>query len=203
MYTKTQDGWRGGDPCRRASSGRWAAFLWDFLWEGKREPQVGELRTYRWEELFELLADHGLIPDKVVYDCSDEGDSVLSQLQYFDDGDLGARITRNLLRRGGNPNAVVDGLPLFMHVDDNFTCDMYMDLYDDKRLQDVAFRFWLVLMGFGGVQRDGRYPVTMHGGHTPAIFRDFEKYDYCIDRTKKNHALYIFEKETHCIVATV
>ena len=175
----------------------------DFLYSTHREPQEGELRTSGWEELFTLLLDYGLNPDQVTYDLSSEGDSVLSLLNCFDDGDLGARIARILLRRRGDPNTVVEYEPLFVTIDDDFSFDIGYNTYHEKWRQDIAFRFWLVLMGFGGVLRNGKCPVTMHNNQSPTIFRNFEKYDYCVKYMKTDYELYIFEKETGIVVATL
>ena len=67
----------------------------------------------------------------------------------------------------------------------------------------MQFHFWLVLMGFGGRIKGDRCPVRMCNGHTQTIFRDFEKFDYRIDFTKKDWVMQILHKETGEVIAVL
>lgn len=175
----------------------------DYFFVKNKEPQPEELPTYNWESLFDILIDNGLDPDLVVCDDGVNYENVLQSLRYFDDGDLGARIARNILSKGGTPNVMIDHTSLFEDVDIDFIMDVNMELYPYKWQVDVVFCFWLVLVGFGGVVKDGELPVTMRENYTPDIFKEFEKFTYNIIREKDDFELQIIEKETNTIVATV
>ena len=175
----------------------------DYFFVKNKEPQPEELPTYNWESLFDILIDNGLDPNLVVCDDGVNYENVLESLQHFDDGDLGARIARNILSKGGTPNVMIDHTSLFEDVDIDFIMDVNMELYPYKWQVDVVFCFWLVLVGFGGVVKDGELPVTMRENYTPDIFKEFEKFTYNIIREKDDFELQIIEKETNTIVATV
>ena len=174
----------------------------DYLDEHGKEPQPGDLCTYNWELLFNVLMDNGLDASLVIPERGFISENVLSSIRYFDDGDLGARILRNILSKGFSPNIRIDHMTLFEEVDDNLMTDIGMDLYNHKWQLDNAFRFWLVLVGFGGVLRSGKLPVDMCDGYSPQIFKKFEKFDYDIVRVDRDFELRIIEKETNTLVAT-
>ena len=201
----------------------------DFCRQHHRAPAPEELPTYRWEELFDLLADHGLdvmltVPPEDahestrLFDLADdqEGDgflatllemgtenTLLMALSFLDDGDLGARIARNLLRRGGSPNVPFEDSTLFRVQNLNFGLSVLCSMFEDKRTLDREFAFWLMLVGFGGVDEQGVCPLTMYHGRTPELFREFEKYSYCYTHRVHDFTLYIYEKDTGLVVATM
>lgn len=174
-----------------------------FRFQNNREPQPQELITYNWERLFDVFIEHGLDAELVMYDDGKDGENILQSLQFLDDGDLGARILRNVLLKGGNPNVVIGGHPFFEEVDSDFVIDIQMGLYPEKWQVDNAFRFWLVLMGFGGVIRDGKCAVHLCKGFEMESFRDFEKFDYKIIYNEQDFELQIFRRGTGDLVATV
>lgn len=175
----------------------------EYFFVNDKEPQPEELPTYNWEVLFDILIDNGLDPDLVICDDETNYENVLQSLRYFDDGDLGARISRNILSKGGSPNVMIDYISLFEDVNVDFIMDIDMELYPYKWQVDNVFCFWLVLVGFGGVVKDGELPVTMCDNYTPDIFKEFEKFTYNIIRKADDFELQIIEKETNTIVAIV
>lgn len=175
----------------------------DYLYHNEKEPKPEELSTYNWELLFNTLIDNGLDADLITCDDGHNYENILQSVLYFDDGDLSARVLRNILSKGGTPNVVIDNTPFFVEVDADFIIDIDMGLYPHKWQVDNAFRSWLVLIGFGGVIKDGKLPVKMCDGYSPDIFKDFERFDYCITHTEKDFELQILEKETSAVVATV
>ena len=78
-----------------------------------------------------------------------------------------------------------------------------MGLYPKKWQADNAFRFWLVLMGFGGVINGGKCPVHSCENFEVEFFREFENFDYKIIYKENDFELQIFNIETGNIVATV
>lgn len=174
-----------------------------FTQQHHREPAPEERRTYRWEALFDLLADHGLDITLTFTDEEGSEDTLLFALNYLDDGDLGARIARNLLRRGGTPNLPFEGSTLFRERDLHFCLGVLCNVFESKQTLDRDFAYWLMLLGFGGVDEEGACPVTMHHGRTPEVFREFENYSYCYTHRVEDFTLHIYEKATGLVVATL
>ena len=174
----------------------------EFRYHNKRDPEPQELETYHWEQLFDILIENGLDADRVFCDDGINYENILQSVQYFDDGDLGARVLRNILTKGGNPNILIDNYPFFAEVDSDFIMDIQMGLYPEKWQVDNVFRFWLVLIGFGGNLNNDSCTVEMINGHSPEIFKDFEKFDYRIVWENNDFDMRIFDKETGVLVAT-
>ena len=175
----------------------------DYIYENEKEPLPQELPTYNWELLFNVFIENGLDANLVFCDDGRNYENILQSLQYIDDGDLGAKILRNVLRKSGTPNILIDNIPFFIEIDADFIFDIDMETYYYKWQVDNAFRFWLVLIGFGGVIRDGKLPVKMQGNNKPEIFKNFENFDYCIIRDKSDFELQIIDKKTNTIIAIV
>lgn len=174
----------------------------DFWFHQNREPEPHELRTYNWETLFDIFIENGLDPDLVICDDKSDHKNILSFLRYLDDGDLGARILRKVLTKGGNPNILINGESFFEEEDSDFMLDILMGLYREKWQVDNVFRFWLVLIGFGGNLNNDSCTVEMINEYSPEIFKDFEKFDYRIIWENNDFDMRIFEKETGALVAT-
>lgn len=175
----------------------------DYIYENGKEPMPQELPTYNWEVLFDVLIENGLDASLVVCDDGVNYENILQSLQYLDDGDLNARILRNILSKNGNPNLLIGNIPLFEEIDADFIFDIDMGTYYYKWQVDNAFRFWLVLIGFGGVIKDGKLSVKMQGNNKPDIFKTFEKFDYHIIRKENDFELQIIDMETNTVVAIV
>ncbi len=175
----------------------------EFRYHNKRDPEPQELETYHWEQLFDILIENGLDADLVFCDDGINYENILQSVQYFDDGDLGARVLRNILTKGGNPNVLIDNHPFFEEVDSSFIMDIQLGLYPEKWQVDNAFRFWLVLVGFGGVINGGKCPVHLCEMVKVEFFREFEKFDYKIVYKDNDFELKIYDIETGKIVATV
>ena len=176
----------------------------EYLYQHEAEPDPSELRTYNWERLSDVFIANGLDAALVVCDDGRNYENILQTLRHIDDGDLGARIARNILSKGFSPNIAVGDIPnLFAEIDGDFILDIDMCLYPEKWQVDNAFRFWLVLIGFGGAIQGGRIPVNMCNDFSPQIFKEFERFDYEMVRSKDDFELRIFEKATNRLVATV
>lgn len=175
----------------------------DYLYEYEKEPQPSDLRTYNWEQLFNILIDNGLDASLVICDDGRNFENILQSVGYFDDGDLGARVLRNILSKGFSPNIVIDNIPFFEGVDGDLIMDIDMGLYPHKWQLDNAVRFWLVLVGFGGVIKGDKVPVNMCESYSPQILKEFEKFDYDIIYDNNDWKMRIVNKETNDLVATV
>ena len=173
----------------------------DYLYDYEKEPQSSELCTYNWELLFNVLIDNGLDANLLICDDGKNFENILQSVMYFDDGDLSARIVRNILSKGFSPNIVIDDIPFFEDVDADLITDIGLGLYPYKWQVDKAVRFWLVLIGFGGLINGDKLPVEMCDNYVPEIFKEFERFDYKISYANNDFELRIIEKETENIVA--
>lgn len=175
----------------------------DYLYMYEKEPQPSDLCTYNWELLFNVLIDNGLDANLVICDDGINRENILQSIEDLDDSDLGARVLRNILSKGFSPNVVINNMPFFEEIDSNLILDIEMRLYPHIWQLDKAIRFWLVLVGFGGVINGDKLSVNMCGNYSPQIFKEFERFDYELIYAKDDFELRIIEKETSILVATV
>ena len=174
----------------------------DFVFENNREPSPEELRTHRWDELFDVFIQNGLDPELVICDDGINRENIIQSLQFIDNGNIGAVILRNILNKSGSPNMVVDCNGFFEEFHVDFTWDVEMGLYSQRRLEATAFRFWLVLMGFGGAVSWREKPIDTVEGFDVADFKSFELFDYRTERDNGACKIIIFLKSTGETVAT-
>ena len=174
----------------------------DYLYNYEKEPMPSDLCTYNWEQLFNVLIEHGLDASLVICDDGINFENILHSIGCFDDGDLGPRVLRNILSKGFSPNILIDDTPYFEEVNCDLMIDIDMGLYPYKWQLDNAVRFWLVLVGFGGVIKENNLPVAMCENYAPQIFKEFEKFDYDIIYTSNDCELRIINRETNALVAT-
>lgn len=173
----------------------------EYLYQHEKEPQPHELVTYNWEKMFDVLIENGLDPSLVICEDGINYENVLCDVLFFDDGDLGARILRNILSKNGNPNIKIGESSLFQTFDADFTMDIQMGLFSDERDFERVFHCWLVLIGFGGVIEGGKLPVTMCEDNFPCIFKEFERFGYRLTYKKNDYELQIIDKETDTVVS--
>ncbi|MBR4401585.1 MAG: hypothetical protein IKT09_07905 [Synergistes sp.] len=84
---------------------------------------------------------------------------------------LAPKLMRLFMENGGDPNLVVEGIPVFEEVEFAVAFDKYM-------FRSFVY-CWLVLMAYGGrVSREKYLPLTMHDGLDVSIFKRFEDYAY-------------------------
>ncbi|MBR6513575.1 MAG: hypothetical protein IKT46_01950 [Clostridia bacterium] len=108
---------------------------------------------------------------------------------------------RKLLECGGDPNINIDGEHWFSYVDFKIVFDV-VEL-NNKRLFDIEFKVWLVMMGYGGYIKDHECPVKMNTGYTPEIFKRFEDFDYRIEHIPNDWIMHIYRKSNGEEVATL
>lgn len=174
--------------------------LTNLEWTNGGDPNTNEMLTSNWVKLFDVFIKYGLDANMVFAENS-EYDNIMWELHNLQNGDIGPMILRNLLQKGGNPNTKIDGLAFFEYVDHDVLFDVAEQ--EDKRLFDMQFHFWLVLMGFGGYINDHQCPVKMAEGYDQRIFIDFEKFDYRIEYYQNDWTMHIFNKETGMEAATL
>lgn len=174
----------------------------NFLYQYEREPLPQELVTYHWEQLFDVFIEYGLDPDLIITDKDGEKNNILLALSRVYGWNLSARITRNILRRGGTPNLEINGITVFEEVDFDLVQDIALGLYENQSDLDSAVWLWMVLTGFGGLVNGERCPVKMQNGCEVEIFKEFERFSYEL-RFPPNQEfdMYIYERETGVLVA--
>lgn len=172
-----------------------------FDYTEERKPSPDELVTTNWVALFEIFIKYGLLPNLVYTTDNINYYNIMQEIRHIDNGDVAPVIMRRLMECGGNPNLNIDGEQLFPALDFDIVFDV-VEL-DNKRLFDIEFKIWLVMMGYGGYIKDHECPAKMKNGYTPEIFKKFEDFDYKIEWIPKDWIMHIFYKNSGEEVATL
>lgn len=167
----------------------------------KRAPYPYELVSTNFVELFDLFIRYGLLPNYIYSDEDAEDYNIMEEIQFVDNGDIAPIILRKLMETGGDPNLVVGNHSVLESVDFDVVYDAVN--VGNTHMFDIEFKVWLVLMGYGGVLSDGRCPVEMKKGYSAEIFREFERFDYKIEIGEEDWTMYIFDKNSKVVVATL
>lgn len=167
----------------------------------ERSPTPDELVSSNFIELFDLFIRYGLLPNYIYSDERATGYNIMEQIQFIDNGDIAPIILRKLMEIGGNPNLVVENKTVFHNADFDVVFDAVNT--DNTHMYETEVKVWLVLMGYGGVLDDGRCPVEMKEGYSVEIFREFEKFNFKIEFGDKDWTMYIYDKSTKEVVATL
>ncbi len=119
-----------------------------------------------------LLLEFGLNPNTIVND-----DNVMWNAMWIDAPNVAASVMRLLLENGGSPNHLIpaEHETLFEYIAFKVSYDEYTHEYFH------TVQCWLLLMAYGGCWEDGNIPITMLGGKSVEIFKNFELYDYEIE----------------------
>ena len=163
-----------------------------------------ELVTANWVELFKIFIKYGLMPNYIYTDDDMNQYNIIQEMRYIDNGDIAPTIMRMLMECGGNPNLEVGGVPFFASLDFDIAFDVTG--LNNKRLFDIEFKIWLVLMGFGGYIKNHECPVKMKNGYSVEIFKNFEDFDYTIDminQAEEKWVMHIYNKSTNEEIATM
>lgn len=164
-------------------------------------PSPHDLITSNWEQLFDIFIHYGLLPNLICKMKGDNDYNIMEEIFYIDNGNIAPIIMRKLLEHGGDPNINIDGEHWFSYVDFKIVFDV-VEL-NNKRLFDIEFKIWLVLMGYGGYIKDHECPVKMNAGYTPEIFKKFEDFDYSIEHIPNDWIMHIYRKSDGKEIATL
>ena len=160
-----------------------------------------DLSGYYILESLKLLLDHGLDSNVCV-----GTKNALWYTQYIELPNVGAAAMRLLLEHGGNPNIVLPDPdktnygPLEMSLLEDVDADVLEDAYDYGL--DYVVQCWMVLAAFGKAFRDGTPAITMLNGNDIDILKNFELFDYSIEKVERppwdrgHLELHIFNKAT-------
>ena len=141
-----------------------------------------------------LLLTFGLNPNTIVH-----YDNVLWNTMWIDAPNVAASTLRLLLENGGDPNHCMspEDETIFEFISSKVSYDEYThDCFH-------TVQCWLLLMAYGACFRNNeKIPLTMLGGHSIEIFKNFELFDYLIEPlppepgTYGNWTMHIFNTET-------
>lgn len=160
-----------------------------------------KLVSYYLQDILTLLLDHGMNPNDISGEDSDE-ENLMEMVKYVDYTDTAGRCMRLLMEHGGDPNLFIGNESLIYTID----IDVVFDIGYGYDLPSVV-QCWLVLIGYGGRLDDGRLPVKMCEGYQPEVFKDFEKFSWRVSRMKptpespEGWCLHICEKDSGIEVA--
>lgn len=172
-----------------------------FDYTEKTKPSSEDLITTNWGNLFDLFIKYGLLPNLTFTTDGINYYNIMTEIRHIDNGDIAPIIMRKLMECGGKPNLEINGEEFFPELDFNIVFDVVEQ--ENKRLFDIEFKIWLVLMGYGGYIKDHECPVKMKEGYTQEIFKNFEDFDYKIEWVPKDWIMHIFRKDTGEDVATL
>lgn len=135
-------------------------------------------------------------------------ENILWNIKDVDLQDVGPSALRLLLEHGGNPN-LQDPEGSSQNLLAGITDDVEYN-YDNYVYEiDHMVKYMLVLIAFGAHWPDGETPLTIKEGYDPAIFKNFEEYNYRIvpllQSTESCYGcwiMHIYEKKTGIEVAT-
>ena len=156
-------------------------------------------KDYVLDEL-ELLFEFGLTPSSIY----DEQNFMWSA-QWIKQQGVGASIMRLCLEHGGTPDMLCPDKHNLESLIDYIGFKVFEDC--DDREYFYEFQCWLVLIGYGVDSDDGIEKIMLNGNH-PSIFKEFEKFDYAVERSPRPNdstywIMHIFNKETGEEVAVV
>lgn len=169
---------------------------WDQYYPGETVPG---LESSHMTEAIGILLDFGLDPNKIFLIGSEE-DNIMELLHLVFNGFQAADSLYLLLSHGGDPNLVVNRLPLI--VDPDF--DVGFDTMNRSDIPDGMYQakvhYWLVLTGFGAIHGNGKLPVDAVDGFDLANLKEHRNYyvgTIHSDRTKEGWDLVIFDRHTN------
>lgn len=116
-----------------------------FNYAEERKPFPDKLVTTNWDTLFEIFIKYGLLPNLIYTTDGINYHNIMQEIRHVDNGDVAPIIMRRLMECGGNPNLEIDGEQLFPELDFDIVFDA-VEL-DNKRLFDIEFKIWLVMIG--------------------------------------------------------
>lgn len=167
----------------------------------ENNPTADKLISSNFIDLFDLFLKHGLMPNYTYNKNATEQRNIMDAMLGIDNGDVAPIIMRKLLEIGGNPNLKLEEGTLFRLIDFDIIFDVTE--LDNKRLFDIEFKLWILLMGYGGYATQGTEPVDMKQGYSFEIFKNFENFYYNIEFLEKDWIMHIFDIETNDEVATL
>ena len=173
------------------------AYDWELFHLGDIVPGF---RSSHVTETIEILLDYGLDPNRIYKDKHDEEYNIMEQLQGVINGYQAADSLYKLLSHGGNPNLIVNGLPIVSCLDSDII--IYTENRDEIAdvLYDEMLHYWMVLVGFGATYSDGKLPMEPVKGFDLSKLKNHRDYYYGTvysDRMKGDWDICFFDRRTN------
>ncbi len=141
-----------------------------------------DMRSNYIVDAIKLLTDVGLDPNVIVND-----DNVMWNTMWIDAPGVAVAVLKLLLEHGGNPNHYIpaERETIFDYIDFKVSYDEYTHEFFH------TVQCWLLLMAYGACWQDnGEIPLTMLGGNSVEIFKNYELYDYEIESLPQESGKY-------------
>ncbi|MDO4755100.1 MAG: hypothetical protein Q4A54_02195 [Parabacteroides sp.] len=143
------------------------------------------------DKIFDTLLKMGLDLNETI------DDNIFSDCIWIENDTISVMLLKKFLEHGADPNlvATIDQESLYEYVNFAIGYDMFG--------VDNFMYIWLLLIAYGGRNKNGNTELNMLNGFTYEIFKDIERYGFCIEeKPSGHHMMYFFDKETKKIVAT-
>ena len=179
-----------------------------FNWSNGRPPRKDEVHSGFIYDLAEIFLEYGMNPNLIKDD-----NCILLSLKHVAFGHTCADTARLVIEHGGDINLAVDGSPIFMDLDfdivfdarEFFSGEEYIPPEHARHFASVV-HIWFVMIGYGGLLKDGRCPVSLKEGCSVEMLRKHENFDFSIKLNPDAYEgweLLIHEKESGETVAWV
>lgn len=154
----------------------------DFYSATGRFPRKDEIHSGFLYELTKIFLEYGMDPNYI------NGEScILLSLQHVAFDYVTADTARLLLEHGADPNLKINGVPIFEDMDFDIVFDAREFFAGEEPIPpenarhfDARVHIWFVMMGYGGLIKGGRLPVTMREGLSIEIMKQHERFDFSV-----------------------
>lgn len=148
-------------------------------------------------DVMQLLLAYGLDPNAV----SDDGDSIMHNLQFIDNEYLAADALALFFENGGSYSTLHDGADLFSLIDFDVIFDALNQ--QDRRKYDALVHCWLVYLGYGAKPRTGTALSIFHDFDISRL-KDHRQFTFALSHTSgrgEDWTLHIIDRHTFWEVA--
>jgi len=128
-------------------------------------------------DILALLLKYGMNPNDIHHTKYEE-QNIMDLLRHVKFDDVAAKCMRLMLDNGGDPNLLIGGVELFIHIDYFVHFDIVEGIYDgpkDFNIQPII-QCWLLMLAYGISLGEGIIPISMTDGYNYEIFKEYERY---------------------------
>lgn len=163
---------------------------WEYYWENevvRNENVIPNLHSTYLCDVLTLLLQYGLDPNAVF-----EGNNIMDNLRYVDNGYVAADALVLLFEHGGNPNLICDGPSIFSEID----FDVFFDAGEqpDRQRFSSLVHCWMVFLAFGATNPNGSSPVTVSPGFDIRKLKNHRQFYFGITKGENWPDIHIFDK---------
>lgn len=156
-------------------------------------------------EVITVLLEYGLNPNAIICEGEEnylEESSILYDLQFVDNGYVGADTLAVLLEHGGNPSILLNGCSMVGEANFDLTFDLLEQ--KDRFRYDAQVHYWMVLIGYGAKLEQGEECIKPCKGFDTALLKNHRNYYYGAiysDRSYDGMEISFFDRRTNWEVA--